>query len=485
MPAVRMKSLKIVAGALVAAALVVAPLVTAGATADGPTAPPTAAVADGVPQLVKWVPKSNGAAYWEDLYSAHMVKCYKVDGPNSSGHGSVSTDGKTVTLNRFDQSWPGDHWELLVIKAGDLWNSVIVHPAAGVAYDSPVNNGGQQAQVSHWIVCKGQTPEDQPRAVTPTLTWTLPSCEGEGELFQTAGVTWLSAPGANGSTIWMATPAPGNVFPQGVPTQWTVPDLSKLTENCGSDEPEQQPRPQTSESSRTTVDCTSATATVRTTTTTAEFVWDETAETWQPGEPSSSEVETDRPLTQAELGTCPLVPGEIQSVCVGDVPYLGYAVSLPEGLVVDSSTPVTITFVNPDGEDYVVANQPLSGKLLWPGASDGNPKMWPGWDLVDGEYVQTDGNFAWTRAGVTVEFEVNPTYATEVEYPQATVLCANPPVGSGDEPAGTPTSTDAEALAVTGGGVSPIIVAAGGTALLAGVAVVAIAAYRRRHARAE
>ncbi|MFK4834627.1 hypothetical protein ACI3KY_02740 [Microbacterium sp. ZW T2_14] len=204
-----------------------------------------------------------------------------------------------------------------------------------------------------------------------------------------------------------------------------------------------------------------------------------------PAVPSTTKVtETQtRPLTQAEIGeTCDLVPGEIQSVCVGDVPYLGYAVSLPEGFVADSANPVTITFVNPDGEDYVVEDQPLSGKLLWPGASDGNPKMWPGWDLVDGEYVQTDGNFAWTRAGVTVEFEVNPTYTTEVEYPQATALCANPPVGSGDEPAGTPTSTDAEALAVTGGGVSPIIVAAGGTALLAGIAVVAIVAYRRRHA---
>jgi len=170
-------------------------------------------------------------------------------------------------------------------------------------------------------------------------------------------------------------------------------------------------------------------------------------------------------------------------VCVGDVPYLGYQVTLPEGFVADSANPVRITFVNPNGDDYVVEGQPLRGALLWPGASDGEPKMWPGWDLVDGEYVETDGNFAWTRAGVTVEFAVNPTYTTEVEYPEATALCANPPVGDGDDPTtGTPTSTDAEALAVTGGGINPIVVAAGGTALLAGIAVVAIAAYRRRHA---
>ena len=30
--------------------------------------------------------------------------------------------------------------------------------------------------------------------------------------------------------------------------------------------------------------------------------------------------------------------------------------------------------------------------------------MWPGWALIDGEYTKTDGNFQWTREGVTVKF---------------------------------------------------------------------------------
>ena len=82
-------------------------------------------------------------------------------------------------------------------------------------------------------------------------------------------------------------------------------------------------------------------------------------------------------------------------------PWLGYAI-----------TECRITFLNPEGENYVVKNQPLDGELLWPGASATAPKMWPGWELVDGEYVKTDGNYDWTREGVTVRFEVNPSYCT-------------------------------------------------------------------------
>jgi hypothetical protein len=98
--------------------------------------------------------------------------------------------------------------------------------------------------------------------------------------------------------------------------------------------------------------------------------------------------------------------------------------------------------------------------------------MWPGWELVNGEYVQTDGNYAWTRSGVTVRFEVNPSYSTEIFYPEASAECANPPVGGGDDPTG--------ALAATGGGISPMFAVAGGAALFAGISAVVIAASRRR-----
>ena len=65
----------------------------------------------------------------------------------------------------------------------------------------------------------------------------------------------------------------------------------------------------------------------------------------------------------------------------------------------------------------------------WPGASATAPHQWPGWmQLADGTYVETSGNYAWTRAaaGVTVRFDVNPTYTTTVFYPAESTLCANP-----------------------------------------------------------
>ncbi|MFC7879331.1 LPXTG cell wall anchor domain-containing protein [Isoptericola sp. NPDC057391] len=129
---------------------------------------------------------------------------------------------------------------------------------------------------------------------------------------------------------------------------------------------------------------------------------------------------------------CALVPGDIGAVCVGDTPYLDYGISLPEGVEVDDDTPLTITFLHPDGgENYVATDQPLEGELLWPGASDAEPKQWPGWEQQeDGSYVETDGNYAWTRDGVEVLFEVNPEYSQVVSYPEANTECANP-VGTG------------------------------------------------------
>lgn len=474
MSAVRKRTLKALTGALIAAALVVAPLVTAGATAAEP-------FVGTVGTIEPATPKANGEKYWEERYAAYKAECFNHKPSDRTEHGSLTDSGKTVTLNQFQDDWPGDTWVALVVK-GSNDNNVIANPKAGVAYASPLTkDGGPQSDVSHWIVCKGTTPVTVPTAVVPTLEI---GCDVVGYIKRSDNVTWTFDENEDGTITWTALPKTGTVLQNGVQVSWDVPSLEELAEECDSGEQPEQPEPLRSESSKTVLDCASTKAITTTTTTITEYVWDDATETWKLGAPKSSDAVTDRPLTQAELAECALVPGEIESVCVGDVPYLGYQVALPEGFEPDSANPVKITFVNPDGDDYVVEDQPLSGALLWPGASDGEPKMWPGWELVDGEYVQTDGNFAWTREGVTVEFEVNPTYSTVVEYPQATALCANPPVGGG-EPTGTTTSTEPKALAVTGGGVSPIVVAAGGAALLAGIAVLAIAAYRRRRTSAE
>ncbi|MGU3647044.1 hypothetical protein ACLBXX_18965 [Microbacterium sp. C23T] len=614
--------------------------------------------------LQPWSSDTNKTSYWEKQYASHGAKCYSYDADDSTAHGKVTDSGKTVTLKPFSSSWtPYDHWELLVIKGGSLWNNVIEHPKAGVAYASP-SNGNNQADVSHWIVCKGKTPEgeqpkppkqdldctsiivdynralksgdhinieykkdgktkqvnayvdlnvtggwnglglrfsdgstkplteaevksgvidwtysaliptgkytvkfvqtnetdtwpdlkceneEEPTVVTPSLQITLPTCTTPGSFTKSDNVTWTSASNSDGSTTWTAAPKPGTVFAEGAKTVWEVPNLAKLpldSDACRPDKPE----PKVTSVPEDRKDCTSKFVTTTTTTTTTEYVWN--GQAWVLGTPVVSTSSEERPMTAAELKECPLpttgeektpwvdgawdcgdttvtqtrevttttyaygeqgdviptvtktaetqtrelesdeigevcdlVPGEIEATCVGDVPFLGYDVALPEGFETDDENPVTITFVNTTGgEDFVAENQPLSGVLLWPGASNLAPKMWPGWELVNGEYVKTDGNYDWTRKGVTVRFEVNPSYSTEVFYPEASAECANPPVGGGDDPTGTPASTDPEALAVTGGGISPMFAVAGGAVLLAGIAAVAFAAYRRRHASAE
>lgn len=174
-----------------------------------------------------------------------------------------------------------------------------------------------------------------------------------------------------------------------------------------------------------------------------------------------------------------LVPGDIGSECVGSVPYLGYALSLPEGYVAESDTPLTITFVNPtdSSQNYVVSNLPLSGTLLWPGASATAPLQWPGWEQkADGTYVETDGNYAWTRDGVTVLFEVNPSYQTTVTYPPESALCANPALA--DVPPSDPTDPRGPLASTGGADLRPW--ALGGLAvLMAGLALI----FTRRAAR--
>ncbi len=97
---------------------------------------------------------TNDAEYWETQFE-HPAKCYKHEIGESTPHGAITDDGYTVTLNPFDQNWWGDHWEALIVKAGSGEGSNLVthHPSAGVAYPAPDGK-----EVSHWIVCKGETP---------------------------------------------------------------------------------------------------------------------------------------------------------------------------------------------------------------------------------------------------------------------------------------------------------------------------------------
>lgn len=527
-PALRKNIVKAIASVAAAAALVVAPLAAAGASAAEPLVGKVGVIEDATP-------KANSEAYWEARYAAFGADCYKHNPGDSTEHGSVTDDGKTVTLAEFQDSWPGDAWVVLIVK-GATSNNVIESPEAGVAYASPTTNGDTQSAVSHWIVCKGTVPTTTPTTVVPTLDV---NCDLAGYLAFSSNVNWSSVKNADETVTWTAVPKPGTAFAPGTQDTWTVPALAQLVKDCTA------PEPQTSSSDETVFDCGDSTATVTTTTVTTPYVWSAVEKKWVLGTPTSAQSVVTRALTalekstcppdtkveygawedgewacgdttvtqtrevsttvygvdeqgqptakssvaietrirdleQSEIAECPLVPGEIFSACVGDVPYLSYDVTLPEGYIAPSEKPVTITFVNPDGEDYVVANQPLKGKLLWPGASAEEPKMWPGWALVAGKYVKTEGNFNWTRVGITVLFQVNPSYETSVSYPEATALCASPASTTTDDPSDPTDPTDPGSLAVTGGVFQAGAVAAGAIALLAGVAMTVVSTRRRK-----
>jgi LPXTG-motif cell wall-anchored protein len=156
------------------AMLGIATMLSAGAVVAGAT--PSLADAAGVVGVSgdtqPWTENTNHAWYWEGVYSAQQAVCFKIESAESSSYGAITSGGKTVTLNAFDPSWPGDHWEALIIKGGSNWNNVIDHPEAGVAYASPLNAGGQQTNVSHWIVCSGTTPTPPPTQHDPEVTRT-------------------------------------------------------------------------------------------------------------------------------------------------------------------------------------------------------------------------------------------------------------------------------------------------------------------------
>ncbi|WP_370618169.1 hypothetical protein [Mumia sp. Pv 4-285] len=281
-------------------------------------------------------------------------------------------------------------------------------------------------------------------ASPPAPTWVDECGPGNGtwEYTDTEAYTYTETVNEDGSITVTATPNEGYEFPEGTVTEWTETDSN---EACVID----APPPVWTDSCETVgswavppngehyrYEVTAVPGGSQTVT----LIVDE-GYTLPPGSVMTW-TETE------DAGDCDLLPGDIESQCVSAVPYLSYGVTLPPGFQDPGANPVTITFVNPDGEDYVVSGLPLSGQLLWPGASATEPLMWPGWELLpDGTYVETDGNFAWTRQGITVRFDVNPTYSTTVAYPSETSSCANPPKrvpGNPDNPdtPGTPDEPD-------------------------------------------
>lgn len=192
---------------------------------------------------------------------------------------------------------------------------------------------------------------------------------------------------------------------------------------------------------------------------------------------SADDYTPDDPTTPSLAGSA--VIGE----CARDVPWINYSVSLNDPDSVSTSN--TAVLVLTDGADTLeielgeLVDDSLSGRVLWPGASvdsNGVANGWPGWTQnASGAWVETDGNYAWTRGAITSYIRVNPELTVSLSYPQATPNCvAGPRSGSGAAVIGSLPLTGSDAA------VLPISLVAGAT-LLAGVGLLVI--QRRRRSR--
>ena len=155
----------------------------------------------------------NEIVYWQNLYGAATTTCAK------DQFGSITTDSSGhsgVTLT-------GAHtWLSLIVNSGSVdygqgpGNKVYPNPVAGTHYLPPLNNGGQQGAVSHWIVCwtTPTTPQDASASATPTDA----TCEASGGVnFSITNATWENDTDlTDGSRLAIANA--GHLFPGGAST---------------------------------------------------------------------------------------------------------------------------------------------------------------------------------------------------------------------------------------------------------------------------
>lgn len=182
----------------------------------------------------------------------------------------------------------------------------------------------------------------------------------------------------------------------------------------------------------------------------------------------------------------PDIPTVAAGVCVGDIPYFQFQVDFGSSEFVGRA--MRITFVNPDGEDFVIETTvPRPGarqQVLWPGAAEDPNPDWPGWELNDsGIWVEvTDDAGAFTRApeGVRVIFEVNPTLSTTTTYPPASAICSGPQSPPTEDPPNDPGTTPPGTTETPDTGADVGVLALGGLALAAAGGALVVVSRRRR-----
>ena len=124
----------------------------------------------------------------------------------------------------------------------------------------------------------------------------------------------------------------------------------------------------------------------------------------------------------------PLMEVSAKETCINDVPYLTYTVT-PVNF-----TPVNgVTIVWSDSNNNAIStmtNMPLSGQVLWPGATvdqNGNGTDWPGWVFTNNQWIETADGFEGLRPKATLAFSLNPTQTVVVNYPPSDPFCTSRP----------------------------------------------------------
>jgi len=176
--------------------------------------------------------------------------------------------------------------------------------------------------------------------------------------------------------------------------------------------------------------------------------------------------------------TDPTLAGSTAVVaCEADAAWIDFSITLtdPDGL---STTNTAVLFMT-DGTNSTevplgeLQDNHLEGRVLWPGASvdaAGKGNGWPGWVYQNGQWVETSGNFAWTRGEITAEIRTNLSVSVPLSYPPSTPTCVTSPGGMASTVSLPATGLSAMVL--------PIGIA-GGAVLVIGLGL--LAARRRAH----
>ena len=176
--------------------------------------------------------------------------------------------------------------------------------------------------------------------------------------------------------------------------------------------------------------------------------------------PAAANAATPDPYTPTAPTQPSLSGSTAAGVCNNDAPYIHFSVTLNDPGNVATSHDAKLV-LSGSGQSTTIelgtlVNNTLSGNVLWPGATvdaNGAPTGWPGWEKQGGQWVESNGNFGWTRGDITATLVVNPEVSVPLSYPPQSPTCQTAPPVTGAAAALPATGMNAAVLpiAVVGG----------------------------------